>query len=335
MQEKDNNLNLLRLVAAFLVLFEHSFAISGKPNFLHFLGSGFGHLGVKIFFIVSGYLIFASWNSSPKVLPFLWRRVLRIFPGLIVVTLLAALVLGPLLSTLPALDYFKHPGVVLYLKNIALSPVFALPGVFEKAPVAHAVNGSLWTLPLEFTLYLSIIFIGWFSQKSLLRYLLFFAAYFAVYSWAKTAAGPFVFYGIDWRMFLLYAIYFYTGSLFSVMQFKGELNINRLALAFFATVVGASYPSVVSDLIDTIAIGYIVLSFGLGSSRLGSWINHKGDLSYGVYIYAFPIQQSVFLLLAWHGMAWYMLVCSLLTLICAALSWFWVEKKMLALKNWL
>jgi peptidoglycan/LPS O-acetylase OafA/YrhL len=335
MLEKNNNLNLLRLIAAFFVLFEHSFAISGKQNPINFLSEGFGSLGVKIFFVVSGFLIVSSWNSSPKVLPFIWRRILRIFPALIVVVLIAAYILGPILSNLQLKEYLQSPGTSFYLMNIALFPVFALPGVLETAPVPHAINGSLWTLPLEVMLYVTVLAIGFFSKINKSRYSLFLAGYIALYMMAKVSTTNFVYYGTDWRLFVIYGLYFYVGGYFSVIKYQGNLNINLITLSFFVTVVASTYHSALSDIVQAASISYIVLTFGLSSSKWGTWINQKGDFSYGFYIYAFPIQQIIFSCFKWKGMFFYILICSTLTLLCAAISWFFIEKKMLSLKNWI
>lgn len=106
---KSNNLNALRLIAAGLVLYGHSFVFLGlhEPYFLSWLH--LGTLGVYIFFTISGFLVSQSWDRDPHLLRFFIRRALRIFPGLFVCLLLSILVLGPLVSTLPTKDYFFTP----------------------------------------------------------------------------------------------------------------------------------------------------------------------------------------------------------------------------------
>jgi peptidoglycan/LPS O-acetylase OafA/YrhL len=120
---------MLRLIAALLVLYGHSFAFYGNPpeSFLNL--ASYGGLGIDIFFIISGYLIVKSWDSTPSARKFIIKRSLRIFPALIVVVLISMFIFGPIFTTLPINGYFSHPQFWSYLKNIILSPVFYLPGV--------------------------------------------------------------------------------------------------------------------------------------------------------------------------------------------------------------
>jgi len=155
-----NNLDAVRLAAAWLVLYGHAFIFLGLPEPLFLSWLPLGPLGVLIFFTISGYLVSQSWARDPSLPRFLARRALRIFPALAVCTLLSVLVLGPLLTTLPLADYFASPHTVGYLRNIALYIGYYLPGVFEHNRVANAVNGSLWSLPVEFAMYLVIAAVG-------------------------------------------------------------------------------------------------------------------------------------------------------------------------------
>lgn len=115
-----NNLTALRWLAALMVLYGHAFVFLGQHEPL-FLGMiPLGPLGVWIFFAISGYLIMQSWTHDPHLLRFLFKRVLRIFPALIVCILLSILVLGPSLTTLDVAEYFKNPITRGYLDNIWL-----------------------------------------------------------------------------------------------------------------------------------------------------------------------------------------------------------------------
>ena len=113
-------------------------------------------LAVGVFFVISGYLISGSWERRPQLPRYLTNRVLRIIPGLFLVVVVSAFVLGPLVTTLAAGDYFTDGGTYSYLRNAVLIPNYALPGVFAGNPFPGAVNGSLWTLPAEFACYLVV-----------------------------------------------------------------------------------------------------------------------------------------------------------------------------------
>ena len=149
---RDNNLNLLRVLAAAAVLVSHAYPITRGPEAeepLHNLtGFTLGTVAVYVFFVVSGFLIAKSFEGSKGVLDWSAARVLRLFPGLFVALALTVLVLGPIVTTLPLAAYFADPATLAYLpQNLALiAQRFDLPGVFVGNPYPSAVNGSLWTL---------------------------------------------------------------------------------------------------------------------------------------------------------------------------------------------
>ena len=149
---RSNGFDGLRLVAASLVIYGHAYPLTGRVG-PALLGSYLHAIGVKIFFVVSGYLIAASWRADPDMARFWARRSLRIFPGLILVCLVAVLALGPALTMLSPGEYFRAPATPAYFWNIALYPMFDLPGVFVAGQPLTAVNGALWTLPVEVAMY--------------------------------------------------------------------------------------------------------------------------------------------------------------------------------------
>ena len=148
-----NNFHFIRLASASLVVFTHAYGLLALPVPTWF-GVRVSAFAVRIFFVVSGYLICESWNRDASVHRYLLRRFLRILPGLAVVVVLCALVLGPLLTERSLVEYFADPQFARYFWNIALAPSYNLPGVFVHNPLNAAVNGSVWTLPAEAAMYL-------------------------------------------------------------------------------------------------------------------------------------------------------------------------------------
>ncbi|MEO5630107.1 MAG: acyltransferase, partial [Thermomonas sp.] len=157
-----NNFNLMRLVAAWLVVYGHAWAITGSSGhdlLAELTGFRFaGAVAVDMFFVVSGFLITASLQRN-NVMGYLISRGLRILPALVVCVGVTTFVLGPLLTT--ASDYWLQPMTWQYfLLNASLwVSRFQLPGLFDQHPL-DVINGSLWTLPIEAKLYL-LLMLGW------------------------------------------------------------------------------------------------------------------------------------------------------------------------------
>ena len=143
------------------MLVSHAFPLSGDKSMAEPLGlltrgqDTFGGLAVCTFFFISGFLVTRSLTKSRSLVVFAVARGLRILPGLAVVTILAALVLGPLVTTLSLAEYFVNPRVASYFRNIQLDMHYNLPGVFTHNAM-QAVNGSLWTLKFEIMMYIAL-----------------------------------------------------------------------------------------------------------------------------------------------------------------------------------
>lgn len=175
LKSKNNNFNLLRLIAAFAVLISHSYPLAtgdGNAETLKkLIGITLGHISVDIFFITSGFLITASLLRSKSITDYILARLLRIYPALIASTILTAFILGPLVTSIKLPDYFSYATFTYIIKNSLLifGVQFELPGVFINVPWKNAVNGSLWTLPYELKMYfyLLVIFIAIKKSQSL------------------------------------------------------------------------------------------------------------------------------------------------------------------------
>ena len=164
---QENNFDILRLVAAWLVLFSHSYGLYyGSTDWFHqTLGyEQASSIGLNIFFTISGYLVTASYINQPRFTSFMLKRILRIVPGLFVVLALSALIMGPLVTTLPLSTYFTETATYKYIRGALVFTIkYFLPGVFADLPFPAAVNGSLWTLKIEARCYLLIGILGAFS----------------------------------------------------------------------------------------------------------------------------------------------------------------------------
>ena len=339
--DHHNNLTALRWFAACLVLYGHAFVFLGLPEPLFLQWVPMGPLGVYIFFAISGYLVAQSWARDPHLFRFLAKRALRIFPGLVVCTLLSVLLLGPWLTTLDASSYWRNEYTRGYFTNIALYMTYHLPGVFANNKLPHAVNGSLWSLPVEFFMYLLLVLLGTTAvfAKSILHkargmawlvggVTLVFMGLVAL--WALPSTEALVFYRTDLRQIPLCGVYFMVGASLFCWQCDRYFTLSNVVLALVAWLCLSASPQAFA-MASWVVLPFVVLAFGLahhaGLSRF-----HARDYSYGIYIYAFPVQQTLAYFWPQMPLLAYLLSTLAITITLAAASWHLVEKPALKLK---
>ena len=222
-----NGFDVLRVFAATLVIFGHAFPLT-KAVSPGLMGNGVQTIGVKIFFIISGFLITSSWRKDPHVVRYALRRILRIIPGLFVVTALCALVLGLAFTELPWRQYLASGGVWRYFRNVLLYPVYDLPGVFAANPYPVAVNGSLWSLPVEVAMYVVTPILIGFDRSREKLFLPLFVAFTLVgglyFVRIAPPAAPIVVYGTNIVSLLDVAVYFYLGAVFAVFDLHKQIG---------------------------------------------------------------------------------------------------------------
>lgn len=332
-----NSFGVLRLMMASLVLISHSYMFAfGTPlaePLTAWTGHSLGQHAVQGFFILSGILVAQSFDRSRSLLDFAAARALRIFPALIVCVLLTALVLGPLVSLLPASQYFTSMALPVYLlKTLSLATGSApLPGVFNDLPMSGIVNSSLWTLKFEVLCYAGLALAGTaglFNPK----YRKAVAALLAAFLFAIYAIDPQNFtehtFTDNVRYFVLY---FGTGTLIYIV--RDELAIVGAALvplaALFVIALGTRY----AELTTALLLGYaIVWASSKSFGPMRAWCN-KIDLSFGVYIYAGPIQQALIEVGPDIDPAVISLFAFAFVLPLAVLSWVLIEHPALALRS--
>lgn len=338
--DRKNNFDFMRLVAATLVVYSHSFPLLGyygQEPFAraagHFTG---GALGVAIFFVMSGYLVTASQQNSASVFQFLWKRALRIFPALAVVVLLSILVLGPLLTTVPLAEYFRHPFTREYLWNIALWIHFPLPGVFADLPHKGSINGSLWTLPIEASMYVAVALLG--LAGLLQRKWIPFVLLALVAAHVFLALNPSLQKTALWRIGPLkdcikFGIYFFAGSAFYLFDRFVPWRAWIAALLLAAWIASFHTPAGIYFMF--LAVPYCTLYIARGNVQPLANFGRYGDFSYGLYIYAFPVQQTLVYLIGKDNLSpmQLFLAAQAIALACAFLSWHLIEKPALQLKS--
>jgi peptidoglycan/LPS O-acetylase OafA/YrhL len=283
---------------------------------------------VAIFFVISGYLVTQSRERSRSISEFASKRSLRIFPALIVVTLLSAFVLGPMLTTLPLAEYLRHEQTYNYLKNAtAWSIHYALPGVFVGNPAGIPINGSLWSLPYEIRCYIALVIL-WFLPLSKRWLALVLVVTLLILLCIRPAVPPTPpfdnFLGTDFYTVKL-DLHFFGGAAFYLWQ-------DRMRPSFWlgiALITGALLMQFSNLQTALFAVGFAstTLALGVGFSWLPKLPEKMGDWFYGLYLYGFPVQQTLsYFGLNSTGIAAYTLLCTIVNLLLAGLSWLFLEK---------
>lgn len=333
-RSRQNNFDALRVFAAILVIYGHGSDLTGGAD-PGLWGVPLARLGLDIFFSISGFLVTTSWQRDPRLRDFLGKRALRIFPGLITCVLVTTFLLGPLVSTLPARAYFTSYGTYAYLANLVLYAQQHLPGVFTSLRGNVAVNGSLWSLFPEWLCYCTVPLFALLTLRVRVCALLVFALACGGCGVMMFLAPPdrtIVFYGASLHYMLVQIPLFLIGGVFGLVPPRVRL-LGRpdLCLLFLCMNYGIStWFGWWSLPVEWLTLPYMVISFGLLSLPALKHVGRLGDVSYGLYLYAFPVQQLVIYLLPNTQAPIFM--CVLLTLPLAFLSWHLVEKPALRLK---
>lgn len=338
-ERHDNNFTFLRFVAASMVIVAHAYDLLDKPAIkdplFHLVGRTMGWTGVSIFFTMSGFLIMSSLDRSADLVKFARARALRIFPGLATCVLLMIVLLGVFVTSYSLIDYFTDRQVLHFAAgNISLLSIqYLLPGVFQHNPLP-TVNGSLWTLPYEVICYLLAALA---SGLGLLRNDRRRAATFVIGLLAITALVVLQAYrpsGWNSGRLLLMArldACFLFGMAYATFGNRFVLRLWHAAALGLLAWLTAATPFY--DLTLSAALAALVLWLAFVPSRVLRRISRWPDYSYGIYIYAFPIQQLLIMEAPDMAPALHSLIAFLLVLIPASLSWHFIEKPALKLKN--
>lgn len=313
---RDNNLNLLRFAAASLVLLSHCWPLAqgtdaNEPAHQLF-GVEMGRMAVWVFFALSGFLVAGSWERRPTLAAFFGARARRIFPGLLVMLALLVFVLGPLVATIPLSEYFTQRKTWTFLVvNATLYEIrWGIPGVMG----GTALNGSLWTLPLEVRCYLVLGVAGFLGlhRRGPAVFVAAACAAVALWVWREPVSGPL-------------ALSFLAGV--CAWRWRQRIELNGLAAAAFLLAAAIMLHHRVPMAQHAMALALAYGSFYLGYVPGGAVraFNRVGDYSYGMYIYAFPVQVTTHYLWPQLGVWGMFAVAMPVTLVLAMLSWRFVE----------
>jgi len=324
---RDNNFDSIRAIAATAVLVSHAFPVSYGDNLhepLYVLTRGqasLGSMAVAVFFAISGFLISRSFLTGGRgrenYYRFIKARALRILPALLITLLILSLLVGPMISDRGIYSYFTDRQI---LKFIFLNASFLgfndrLPGVFESNPFSGAVDGSLWTLRHEVRCYALVFVLGvaGMLRPRVLIGLLIIGLYLMMRS--------------DHEKWFFYEC-FVSGALLYVMKAPLKSEYALCCLSGLALSALFNMPNVGMAFCGAYLVIWLAVNRSVRLPKLGKY----GDFSYGIYIFAFPVQQLVQQALGPQGHWWLNILLSLPVTVClGALSWRFVERPALAM----
>lgn len=344
MNRFDNNFGAIKFIAAIMVIGGHMPVLLGGVG-PFFFGTGIHTMGVRILFTISGYLITMSWLSDPNIFRFGIKRILRIWPPLIVCILISAFVIGPIVTTISLKEYFQSPILWKYFNNLKFNINYNLPGVFENNPYPNAVNGSLWTLPLEIRLYVIIPVILFFVSKYkknttktvnliciiLISCMIYILQQFFWPDWNGEVLG----FNLTTTGLGLIP-YYLMGMGYALLPIKKALN---LPVAIILVLLHSCFPfgRLENEIILFFELPYFIFSLAFVKSNILNKI-FSVELSYGIYLYGFLIQQII---IYWINIKLrlqldiivLLVVSILITFCCSIISYFMVERPILKLSK--
>ncbi|HCJ30367.1 MAG TPA: acyltransferase [Pseudomonas sp.] len=334
-QRDANNFDFLRFFAASAVVIGHCYWLSGagdiEPVRLFTGSMDTADIAVNLFFVMSGFLIAASWMNSRSVLDFIAKRALRIFPALFVSVLFTVLIVGPLATGLSLKEYMLNNQTLRYLTNMALITQLHLPAVFTDNPFPDTVNGSVWTLPYEVLMYASLMVMGLLKVFGRIAVLTLPLMLILIHFHLSPGLGL---ESDILRKSTRLGMFFFLGS--ALYLYRRNLPWNwKVALSLLAL----SLLSARTELwlyIHVLTLPYLAIYLAHLRIPLLSGFGRYGDFSYGIYIFSFPIQQ---LLMHWFSpqlpLGAFMAISLAGSIAIAALSWHWIESPALRLKRYL
>ena len=323
-----NNFNLLRFLFASLVIVSHVPELQDGNRANEILTQifhtiSFGEMAVDSFFVLSGFLIVKSWQGRPSVIAFLSSRVLRIYPGFVASSLLCAFVIGPMYGLT---NYFQDFEFVKFFSGLVKLNLSGTPSVFPNSPYP-LLNGAMWTIPHEFRCYLLVLafgLAGGFRKRWLVPVFFLLCASVHIFNRSGTFQLP-----LD--------VYFRCGMTFSAgatfYLYRYEIPWKKgIAFTALMALIGLLFIKPIAEPALCIFWGYSILYLAV-SETVFIKFNRLPDVSYGVYLYAWPINKIVL----WHypGMNVYaaMAFVFLLSIVFGVTSWYVVEKPFMKLKK--
>lgn len=328
LDSRNNALNLLRLVLAALVIVSHASPIGGFGEELRIGGLTLGNFAVGGFFAISGYLITASRFHS-DFFSFAWRRVLRIFPGYWACLAVVGLVFGAVAGAVRG-GWTLQSGITYFLSNgLMVFKGDSLAQTLKGAPFFWSWNGSLWTLRYELLCYVAVGIVFLLPQLRVRPAFLILC--FAGSTALSVLVDLFNIVGMPGDIGFL--LPFFVAGACLVRYSHVVPATGTLAAAAAVSLLALTLSGYGKSLI-AMPLAYICLWLAISLPRAFRRLGRRNDLSYGLYLYGFPVQQMLVLAGAHHfGLLWFTLLSLLAAFPMAIASWFLIERPSMRLKG--
>ena len=326
-----NEFDTLRIGAATAVIFSHHFALTRTPAPAWLNFGMVGGVAVMVFFTISGYLVTQSWSREPGVVPFLWKRWLRVWPGVLVAVLSNIFLFGLWFTALPAAEFLRHAQTLDYFRNLLLYKAYVdLPGVFLGNPYPQVMNGPLWTIPMESLCYVVLAVAGALGcLRSRVLASLVCVAYLSYFLTQRNAdlTG-------EMQHWHEYSAYFAQGALMALHREWFHAHARRCLLALLAVALVLFFGLGWQHTAGLLLLPPLLVYLGSRHVPALSRLHRLGDPSYGIYLFGFPMAQMV--QASWPTMPFAASLLLTIALAAAAgyASWHVVESRALRLKHW-
>ncbi len=330
-QLKVNNFDLLRFVFAFVVLLVHAHTLSGVNSLSVLSDTLSSSMAVKSFFVVSGFLIFMSYENSSSIKSYFLKRIRRIYPAYFFVVIFCS-IFGYALSTYSITSYWSLDTLKYVMSNLLfLNFLYPnLPGVFESNKF-QAVNGALWTLKIEVMFYLFVPFaVMAFKRFNRLGVILAIYVMSVLYSLLLLGmvreSGASIYVELQ-RQLPGQLTYFMAGAAaYYYFNYLRRFRVLAVLFSLIAFLFNSSLPWLI---LEPVALAMLIFAVAYLIPYLGNFGKY-GDFSYGIYILHFPILQTLIYFGFFNNKSWLALaLSSSLTLLAAFLLWHFVEKPFL------
>lgn len=329
LKRDNNNADVLRLIAAFAVIWGHAYSFVPGPQIPEPIGRLLqfdyaGSLAVIFFFFFSGILVTNSWLSNSSPIRFVLARTLRIFPALVLSATFCVLILAPLLVQIPVEAYFSHTEA---LSKVLLHPHkdYALPGLFENTPFP-STNGSIWTIRYEIVMYSLLLgagLCGLFRHKAFASALLgTIVLIFMIYPERIEVLGL-----SNMNMGGRFPAFFAAGALFAL--YKHQIHITAKLVCGLILLAWICRHGSIFQFVFYPA--FLVTLLWLMMTKAVKMVRLPGDFSYGVYVFGWPIQKAMVQLFPAAGVHANQALSMAAALGLAIVSWYLLEKPCIGL----